>query len=174
VLDGRSVETTMGFSPLEGVPMATRPGSFDPEILLYLQRHGATADELEEALEHESGLLALGGSARVEELETRDDHDAQLALAVFCRRVAAAVGSMAVALHGVDAIVFTAGVGEGSAFVRARVCERLGFLGVELDEGLNAGAEPDADVASAGSAVRVRVVHAREDAIAARAARALL
>jgi acetate kinase len=174
VLDGRSVETTMGFSPLEGVPMATRPGSFDPEILLYLQRHGAAADELEDALEHRSGLLALGGSARVEELETRDDHDAQLALAVFCRRVAAAVGSMAVALGGVDAIVFTAGVGEGSALVRARVSERLGFLGVELDEGLNAGAEPDVDVGSAGSAVRVRVVHAREDAIAARAARGLL
>ena len=175
VLEGRSVETTMGFSPLEGVPMATRPGSFDPEILLYLQRHGAaTADELEDALEHESGLLALGGSARVEELEARDDHDARLALAVFCRRVAAAVASMAAALGGLDAIVFTAGVGEGSALVRARVCERLRFLGVELDDGLNDGAEPDADVASPGSAVRVHVVHAREDVIAARAARAVL
>jgi acetate kinase len=175
VLESRSVETTMGFSPIEGVPMATRPGSFDPEIVLYLQRHGAaTADELEEALEHESGLLALGGSARVEELEARDDHDARLALAVFCRRVVAAVASMAAALGGLDAIVFTAGVGEGSALVRARVCERLRFLGVELDDGLNARAEPDADVASAGSAVRVHVVHAREDVIAARAARALL
>jgi acetate kinase len=175
VLDGSSVDTTMGFSPLEGVPMATRPGSFDPEILLYLLRHDAgTADELEHALEHESGLLALGGSGRVEELEARGDADARLALAVFCRRVAVAVASMATALGGLDAVVFTAGVGEGSASVRARVCERLAFLGVELDEALNADAAPDVDVASAGSAVRVWVVHAREDAVAARAARSLL
>ena len=110
VLDGRSVDTTMGFSPLEGVPMATRPGTIDPEILLYLQRHGAaTVDELEHALEHESGLVALGGTARVEELEARDDDDARLALAVFCRRVAGAVASAAAALGGLDAVVFTAG-----------------------------------------------------------------
>jgi acetate kinase len=175
VLAGRSVDTTMGFSPLEGVPMATRPGSFDPEALLYLLRHQAgTADELEHALEHESGLLALGGTARVEELQARDDAEARLALAVFGRRVAAAAASMATALGGLDALVFTAGVGEGSALVRARVCERLAFLGVELDEAEKAEAEADADVASARSAVRVWVVHAREDAIAARAARALL
>jgi acetate kinase len=175
VLDGRSVDTTMGFSPLEGVPMATRPGSFDPEILLYLLRHDAgTAVDLEHALEHESGLLALGGSARVEELEARGDDDARLALAVFCRRVAGAVASMAAALGGVDAIVFTAGVGEGSAFVRADVCRRLAFLGVELDEELNAGATPDADVGATASPVRVWVVHAREDVVAARAARSVL
>ena len=81
---------------------------------------------------------------------------------------------MATALGGLDAIVFTAGVGEGSALVRARVCERLRFLGVELDDRLNADVDPDADVAAAGSAVRVWVVHAREDVIAARAARAVL
>jgi acetate kinase len=175
VLDGRSVDTTMGFSPLEGVPMATRPGSFDPEILLYLLRHRVeTPEELEHALEHESGLLALGGSARVEDLQARADDDARIALAVFCRRVAEAVAAMATALGGLDAIVFTAGVGEGSALVRARVCERLRFLGVELDDRLNADVDPDADVAAAGSAVRVWVVHAREDVIAARAARAVL
>ena len=175
VLDGRSVDTTMGFSPLEGVPMATRPGTIDPEILLYLQRHdAATPHELEHALEHESGLLALGGTARVEELEVRDDHDARLALAVFCRRVAAAVASAAAALGGLDAVVFTAGIGEGSAGVRADVCGRIAFLGVELDGPANRAARPDADIASAGSAVRVWVVHAREDAIAARAARSLL
>jgi acetate kinase len=175
VLDGRSVDTTMGFSPLEGVPMATRPGTIDPEILLYLQRHGAaTVDELEHALEHESGLLAVGGTARVEELEARDDDDARLALAVFCRRVAGAVASAASALGGVDAVVFTAGIGEGSTGVRADVCRRLGFLGVELDEPANRAARPDVDVALPGSAVRVWVVHAREDAIAARAARSLL
>ena len=175
VLDGRSVDTTMGFSPLEGVPMATRPGTIDPEILLYLQRHGAaTVDELEHALEHESGLVALGGTARVEELEARDDDDARLALAVFCRRVAGAVASAAAALGGLDAVVFTAGIGEGSAPVRAEICRRLRLLGVELDERANTESEPDADVSTVTSAVRVWVVHAREDVIAARAARTLL
>jgi acetate kinase len=175
VLDGRSVDTTMGFSPLEGVPMATRPGSIDPEILLYLLRHGAaSADELEHALEHDSGLLGLGGSSRVEELEASDEPAAQLALSVFCYRVAAAVASLTAALGGLDAVVFTAGIGEGSAFVRERVCGRLGFLGVELDPDANREARPDADVAADGSAVRVWIVHAREDAIAARAARGLL
>ena len=111
----------MGFSPLEGVPMATRPGTIDPEILLYLQRHEhATSDELEQALEHESGLLALGGSARVEELEASSEPRAKLALSVFCYRVAAAVASMASALGGLDGLVFTAGIGEGSALVRSK------------------------------------------------------
>jgi acetate kinase len=175
VLDGRSVDTTMGFSPLEGVPMATRPGTIDPEILLYLQRHGAaTVDELEHGLEHESGFVGLAGTAHVQELEARDDDDARLALAVFCRRVAGAVASAAVALGGADAVVFTAGIGEGSAPVRAEICRRLRFLGIELDEQANTEAKPDADVSTVASAMRVWVVHAREDVIAARAARALL
>jgi acetate kinase len=175
VLDGRSVDTTMGFSPLEGVPMATRPGSIDPEILLFLLRHGAASpDELEHALEHESGLLALGGSARVEALEATDEAGARLALQVFCYRVAGAAARMAASLGGLDALVFTAGVGEGSAFVREQVCGRLGFLGVELDAGANREARAEVDVAAAGSAVRVWVVHAREDVVAARAARALV
>ena len=175
VRDGRSVDTTMGFTPLEGVPMATRPGSIDPEILLFLLRHGSeTPESLEHALEHESGLLALGGTTRVDELQASDAPGARLALEVFCYRVATAVGAMATALGGVDALVFTAGIGEGSAFVREQVCARLGFLGVRLDPAANAAAEPDADVAAEGSDVRVRVVHAREDVVAARAARALL
>jgi acetate kinase len=175
VLDGRSVDTTMGFSPLEGVPMATRPGSIDAEILLYLLRHeAASPDELEHALEHDSGLLGLGGSSRVEELEASDEPAARLALSVFCYRVAAAVASLTAALGGLDALVFTAGIGEGSAFVRERVCGRLGFLGVELDPDANREARPDADVAAGDSRVRVWIVHAREDAIAARAARGVL
>jgi acetate kinase len=155
--------------------MATRPGSIDPEILLYLLRHGAaTAEELEQALEHESGLLGLGGSARVEELQASDAPEARLALGVFCYRVAAAVAAMTAALGGLDALVFTAGIGEGSAPVRERVCERLGHLGVTLDLEANTAAKPDADVSAEGSAVRVRVVHAREDLVAARAARSVL
>ncbi len=176
VLEGRSVDTTMGFSPLEGVPMATRSGSIDVEIALYLLRHGKLAlDELEQALEQESGLLGLSGfSSRVEELERSDDPRARLALEVFAHRVGQAVAAMATSLGGLDALVFTAGVGERSARVRADVCERLRFLGVDLNAAANAAAEPDAEVASSGSAVRIVVLHAREDLVAARATRSLL
>ena len=175
VLDGRSVDTTMGFSPLEGVPMATRPGTIDPEILLYLQRHAAaTPAELEQALEHESGLLALGGSARVEELEASAEPGARLALSVFCYRVAAAVGAMTTALGGLEALVFTAGVGEGSALVRSRVCERLAFLGIELDCARMRRPSPTWTSRPPDQAVRVWVVRAREDVVAARAARSIV
>ena len=175
VLDGRSVDTTMGFTPVEGVPMATRPGSIDPEILLCLIRGGVeTAESLEQALQHESGLVALGGSTRVDELEASPSPGAGLALAVFCHRVVAAIASMTAALGGLDAVVFTAGIGEGSASVRASVCSRLDFRGVRLDPEANDGAEPDVDVGAADSPVRVWVVHAQEDVVAARAARPLL
>jgi acetate kinase len=176
VLKGRSVDTTMGFSPLDGVPMATRSGTLDPRILLHLLRSGRVAiDELETALEHESGLLGVSGvSARVEELEVSPEPSAALALEVFARGVAAAVAAMTTSLGGLDAIVFTGGVGERSSRVRARICERVAHLGVELDEAANEGAEPDVDVATEGSPARVHVVSAREDVVAARAARRLL
>jgi acetate kinase len=176
VLRGRSVDTTMGFSPLEGVPMATRAGSLDPAVVLHLLRGGAgTADQLEQALERESGLLGLSGiSASAEELERSPDPLAQLALDVYCYRIACAVGAMAVALDGVDAIAFSGGVGEGSALVRSRVCGRLGFLGVRLDDARNASVAPDDDIGLVDSHVRVRVVRAREDVVAARAVRAVL
>lgn len=175
VREGRSVDTTMGFTPLEGVPMATRPGSVDPGALVYLLRHALTLDELDRTLEHESGLLGLSSvSGDVKELERSDAATAGLALAVFAYRIALAVGSMAVALGGVDALVFTAGVGEHSAAVRAGVCARLAFLGVELDPERNERAVPDAEVAPEGSAVGVVVLRAREDVVAARAARALV
>jgi acetate kinase len=152
VRDGRSVDTTMGFTPLEGVPMATRSGSIDPGALIYLLRHGLSPAELEHALELESGLLGLGGSERVEELQGSEDAGARLALDVFAYRVAGAIAAMTTALGGLDALVFTAGIGENSELVRTLVCERLGGLG-------------DFDVL---------VVHAREDLVAARAARAVL
>ena len=176
VRDGRSVETTMGFSPLEGVPMATRAGSIDAEIVLYLLRHRLLSpEEIEVQLERESGLLGLSGiSGSVEELEASPEPDARFALELFAYRVAGAVGAMAVALGGLDALVFTAGIGENSPRVRDLVCGRLGFLGVELDPEANAGARPDAEVGAAGSRARVVVLEAREDLVAARAARALL
>ena len=169
VRDGRSVDTTMGFTPLEGVPMATRAGSVDPGALLHLLRtETLTVDALDRALEHQSGLLGLGGSEDPRRLE------GTLALEVYTYRIAGAVAAMAVALGGLDALVFTAGVGEGSAYVRAEICARLAFLGVELDPAANEDAEPDADVATAASAVRVVVLRAREDLVAARAAREAL
>jgi acetate kinase len=176
VRDGKSVDTTMGFSPLEGVPMATRSGSLDAEIVLHLLRTGKLGlEEVEHALEHESGLLGLSGSSgRVDVLEAADDPGATLALDLFTYRVAGAVAAMTVALGGLEALVFTAGVGEGSARVRADVCARLGFLGVELDSNANDSARPDADIAAVESLVRVVVLRAREDFVAARAARALL
>ena len=160
VRGGRSVDTTMGFTPLEGVPMATRAGSVDPGALLYLLRRGLTVDELEHALEHESGLLGLSEtSERVDELERSGDEHARLALEVFAYRVAGAVGAMVTALGGLDALVFTAGIGENSTLVRRLVCEHLHPLGVEL---------------YGSGAARVVVLHAREDLIAARGARSLL
>ena len=116
VLDGRSVETTMGFSPLEGVPMTTRSGSVDPGALVYLLRErGLTVDELDHALEHESGLAALSGTSG----DVRELDDDGLALAVYVHRVAAAVAASAASLGGLDAIAFTGGIGEHSA-ARAR------------------------------------------------------
>jgi acetate kinase len=175
VREGRSVDTTMGFTPLEGVPMATRPGSVDPGVLVYLLRHHLTVDELDSMLERESGLLGLSGATgEVEELERSTEEAARLALDVFSYRVAGAVGAMTMAVSGLDALVFTAGIGEHSASIRAAVCSRLGYLGVELDEAANSWAESDATISPAGRIPRVAVIKAREDVVAARAARALL
>ena len=178
VRDGRSVDTTMGFTPLEGVPMTTRSGSVDPGVLLYLQReHRLQVDELDRVLNEESGLKGLSGrSGDVRELEEAapEDQRARLALAVYTHRVAGAVASMAASLGGLDALAFTAGVGEHSAGVRAAVCARLAFAGVEVDTALNRSAAPDADVASTRSAVRVLLIAAREELVVARAVRALV
>jgi acetate kinase len=176
VREGRSVDTTMGFTPLEGVPMATRSGSVDPGALLYLQRvRGVSLADLDRELNTESGLEGLSDGRDLRELVAEaDDEEAQLALQVYTYRIAAAVSAMGVALDGVDTIVFTAGVGEHSAAVRAAICARLGFLGVELDSDLNEGATPDADIAAAAAAVRVLVIAAREELVVARAVHALL
>jgi acetate kinase len=176
VLDGRSVDTTTGFTPLEGVPMTTRSGSVDSGALLYvLRERGLDAEALDRALEHGSGLKTLaGGSGEMRELETRNDPGAALALDVYTYRVAAAVAAMAVATGGLDALVFTAGIGEGSVLVRERICASLGFLGVELDPVRNAACEPGGEIDAEDGPVRVVVLWARAELIAARAARRLL
>jgi acetate kinase len=162
VRDGRSIDTTMGFTPLEGVPMGSRSGSVDPGALLHLLRHGVSLEELDEALERESGLVGLAGSEDVAALERSDAPEAAFALELYAYRVAQAVGAMAVALGGLDALVFTAGIGVGSARVRASVCAQLTHLGVELDAAANDAADGDAEIGP-----RVFVREPREDLVVA-------
>jgi acetate kinase len=163
----------MGFSPLEGVPMTTRSGSIDPGALLYvLRERGLDVATIDHALNFESGLAALGGAEGMAELEALGTEEARLAIDVFTYRVAAAVAAMSVACGGLDALVFTAGIGENSARVRRAVCARLGFLGVEVDAERNASASPDCEISS--GSVEVHVIRTREELVAARAARAAL
>ena len=178
VAGGRSVDTTMGFSPNEGVPMATRSGSVDPGALVaVLRRSGMDADALDHALNEESGMRGLAGGDGLElELERRaaeGDEAARLTVDVYVHRVAGAVAAMATSAGGLDVLAFTAGIGERSPQVRARVCGRLAFLGVEVDPALNA-AENDRDIATPASPVRVGVIRAREELVAARAARGVI
>lgn len=178
VVDGRSVDTTMGFTPLEGLVMATRSGTVDPGMVLWLQEHGhLSAHEVGTALEHESGLLALAGSADMRDVETRardGSPEAQLALDVYLHRLAGGIAAMAAAAGGVDALVFTGGVGEGSATVRRRTGELLGWLGLAVDGERNETASGDADISAPAASVRVLVVTAREDLQIARECRGLL
>lgn len=168
VLRGRCVDTTMGFTPLDGLAMATRSGSLDPGILLHvLLERGLSARDVERALNHESGLRGIsGGSGDMREVlaaARAGDERARLAFEVYTHRVRQAIGALAVTLGGVDALVFTAGVGENSAEVRAASCAGLECLGLELDADANARSRPDADVARATSRGRILVVAARED-----------
>jgi acetate kinase len=175
VRDGRSVDTTMGFTPLDGLVMATRSGSVDPGLVLWLgERTGLDAGELADALDNRSGLLGLAGTGDMRELLERDDDDARLALDVYIHRLRAGIGAMAAALGGLDALVFTGGVGERAPRVRELACVGLGHLGVALDGRRNASAEGDATVSAAGAPVAVLVVRSREDVEIARQTRALL
>jgi acetate kinase len=169
VLDGRSVDTTMGFTPLDGLVMATRSGAVDPGLLLWLEEHeGLRPDQVAEALEHSSGLLALAGTADMRAILARTDPDARLALDVYLHRLAAGIAAMTAALGGLDVLVFTGGVGERAETVRAGAADRLAHLGVSIDPGRNAAAlsdpdAPEADVSADGAPLRTLVVRARED-----------
>jgi acetate kinase len=178
ICDGRSLETTMGFTPLEGLVMATRSGSVDPGMLLWLiERRDVAPDELAHALEHCSGLLGLAGSADMRDVLARGaegDAAAGLALDVYIHRLRGGIAAMAAALDGVDALAFTGGVGERSSEVRALACAGLGFLGVALDPGRNERARSDAVIGADDGATSVLVVTAREDIEIARQVRAVL
>jgi acetate kinase len=169
VLDGRSVDTTMGFTPLDGVPMATRPGSLDPGLLLHLLASGVAREELDEALNHRAGMLGICGLTGVREVEhaaATGDERARLAFDVLVRGVSGAVAAMTASLRGLDALAFTAGAGERSALLRAAVCERLGQLGVDLDAASNG--RDAARVSADGAQVAVLVVAAGEEVVIAR------
>src|SRR4051794_12437010 len=177
IRDGRSLDTTMGFTPLEGVVMATRSGSVDPGLLLWLLGQGIVPGELAHALEHESGLTGLAGTGDMRAVlagAARDEADAVLAFDVYVHRLRAGIAAMAAALDGLDALVFTGRVGERAPEVRARAAAGLGFLGVALDADANGAADADAEIGAPGAAVRALVVESREDLEIARGVRAAL
>ena len=167
IVDGRSVDTTMGFTPLEGLVMATRSGSVDPGLVLWLADHvGMPPAELAATLEHRSGLLGLSGTADMKVIVSgaeAGEPDARLALDVYVHRLRAAIAAMAAALGGLDALAFTGGVGEHAPAVRARTADGLGFLGVALDPSRNESGPPDREIGADGAAVRTLVLTARED-----------
>jgi acetate kinase len=168
VSGGRCVDTTMGFTPLDGLMMATRSGSIDPSIVLHVQQHhGLTADQVETALNRESGLLGVSGiSADMRQVQAaaRTGHEqARLALGIYTHRIRKAIGALAVTMGGIDALVFTAGVGEHASDIRESICSGLDCLAVELDAPANRSCSPDADVAGRSSRCRILVIATRED-----------
>jgi acetate kinase len=175
---GRSVDTTMGFTPLEGLVMATRSGSVDPGIVLWVQRHGRlSADEMEDALERGSGIFGLSGYSDLRQVTAAADEgdlDARLAYEVYTYRIRTAVGAMVAAMDGLDALVFTGGAGEASPRLRADVCGGLGFLGIHAPPAGGPGDVNDAVVSPPGARPAVVVVRAREDLEIARHVRQLL
>lgn len=180
IADGRSVDTTMGFTPLEGLVMGTRSGSVDPGLLVWLLRHGKlTVDELDDALEHHSGLAGL---AELPGGDLRDVHSAAdsgrpaaaLALRVYGHRLRALIAAMTAALNGLDVLVFTGGVGEHDSFLRAETAAGLSYLGLAVDPTRNGNCDPDADLSTADAPVRTLVITAREDIEIAAQTRSIL
>jgi acetate kinase len=179
VRGGQSVDTTMGFTPVEGLVMATRSGSVDPGLVLWLLGQGRVShEELGEVLEHRAGLKGLSGTnGDVREVLARraaGDEDAARAFEVFVHRLCREIGAMAASAGGVDVLVMTGGIGEHSVEVRASAAARLGWLGVALDAGANQQGRADTDISAAGATVRTLVVSASEESEIAREARRLL
>jgi acetate kinase len=169
-VDGtRSVDTTMGFTPLEGLVMATRCGDLDPGALLWVLQHGESVTAVNDALEQHSGLLGLSGGRSPDMralLAARQRHDpsAQLAISVYLHRLVAKIAAMAAATRGAETLIFTGGVGENSAIIRSETAAALAWLGVAIDERRNAAVNAeDTDITAPGANVRTLVIHARED-----------
>ncbi|MGQ9789151.1 MAG: acetate/propionate family kinase [Armatimonadota bacterium] len=177
VLDGESVDTSMGMTPAEGLVMGTRSGDIDPAIILHLQRTlGWDADRVDRLINKEGGLLALAGVSDMRDVEARaqaGDRKAQTAFEVFCYRVIKYIGAYAAAMNGVHAIAFTAGIGENSSAVRSRVCASLEYLGVRIDETANREGSGERCISTPDSPVKVYVVPTDEERVIAAETRKL-
>jgi acetate kinase len=165
---GRSVDTTMGFTPLEGLMMGTRSGSIDPAIVTYLIRQqGSTPDQVDHILNEQSGLLGISGISsdmrKILEARKARNSRAQLAFDMFIHRLRTGIGAMIAALGGIDALIFTAGIGERSPDVRAAACTGFDYLGLSIDAGKNQASPVDAEVSAENSGVRILVIRAQED-----------
>jgi acetate kinase len=171
VAGGKSIDTSMGFTPMEGLVMGTRSGDLDPGVILFLLRKGMTEADIDDALNHRSGLLGISGtSGDVRTLEAsarKGDAGAELALEAFAYRASKYIAAYAAALNGVDALVFTAGIGEHSSFMRKRICSRLSFMDIVLDDTLNDDRRRDERRISRGK-VEVWVIPTDEEAEIAR------
>jgi len=177
VKDGQSIDTSMGLTPTGGIPMATRTGDLDPGVFLYLQRaKKMDADALEKLLNHDAGLTALSGGTgdmrKLQDAAAHGDHDAELAIEVFCLSIRKFVAAYAAALGGLDMLIFAGGIGERSAIVRSDVCRGLEFVGVGIDEARNRANA--ATISQPTSKVQVCVVPSREDRQIARHCREMM
>jgi len=171
--NGRSIATSMSFTPLDGLPMGTRSGSLDPAVVLYLLQRGHSVEEVSDILHHQSGLLGLSGiSDDMQTLLASSETAAQETVEYFCYRVGRELGSLAAALEGLDGLVFSGGIGEHAPRIRARICEHAAWLGLQLDSTANqAGAS---DIGAPDSTVAIRVIPTDEEYIMAQEALALL
>ncbi|MEG4306658.1 acetate kinase [Microcoleus sp. D3_18a_C4] len=165
---GWSVDTTMGFTPLEGLMMGSRSGSIDPGILIHLLKQSdLTAEKLDGILNRNSGLKGISGVSsdlrQIGDAIAQGNQRAQLALDIYLHRLRAGIGAMLASLGGLDALIFTAGVGENSALVRAAACEAFGFIGLKVDGDKNQHSSIDQDIAAVDSAVKILVIHTHED-----------
>ncbi len=168
VKNGQSVDTTMGFTPLEGLMMGTRSGTLDPSILVYLLREkGYDADKLEQTMNKESGLKGISGVSgdvrQIMQAIKEGNERAKLALDMFVYRLRYFIGAMTASLSGVDVLAFTGGIGENADEIRSRVCAELEYLHLSIDHAKNAASLIDQEISATGSAVRVLVIHTEED-----------
>ena len=168
IKDGICIDTTMGFSPLEGLMMGTRSGSIDPQILIYMmQEYGLDADEIDRLLNKESGLKGVSGISndlrKIFKAIDEGNTQAQLAYEIYLHRLKKAIGAMVASLNGLDVLVFTAGVGEHQNTLREKTCAGLSYLGVKLDTDKNNAKPKDVNIATENSQVQILVIHTQED-----------
>ena len=179
IKEGICIDTTMGFSPLEGLMMGTRCGSIDPQIPIYMmQEYGLNADEVNQILNQESGLKGVSGISgdmrAINKAIADDNTQAELAVDIYIHRLKTAIGAMVASLNGLDVLVFTAGVGENSSMIREKACAGLAYLGWQLNLAKNNASPVDANIATEDSQVKVLVIHTQEDWAIAQKAQGLI